>query len=283
VSALPDVPRLDAATARARTDRFKENAAGLWAELVSLYEDGAHIALGYASWESYCADEFDFKKSRAYQLLDAGRVQSLLTDSTMVESPNERVARELAPLRNEPETLRETWAEVVDLHGDKPTAAQVKDVVDNKVGRMSVHYSSQTDEWATPQDFFDTVNAEFGFTLDACALESSAKCEHFFSPETDGLAQDWTGTVWMNPPYGDVIGRWVQKAHESATAGATVVCLVPARTDTAWFHDFCFPWEVRFIRSRLRFGAADASAPFPSCLVAMGARFWQRAYGWDWR
>jgi phage N-6-adenine-methyltransferase len=148
---------------------------------------------------------------------------------------------------------------------------------------MAVHYSSETDEWATPQDFFDVVNAEFSFTLDVCALDASAKCEHYFTPEADGLAQNWTGTCWMNPPYGDVIGDWVQKAYKSSQAGATVVCLVPARTDTAWFHDYCLPGEVRLIRGRLRFGAADASAPFPSCLVVLGPDVEQRAFGWDWR
>jgi phage N-6-adenine-methyltransferase len=155
-------------------------------------------------------------------------------------------ARQVAAV---PEPVFEEYVE----QADKPSRA----------GLMAVHYSSNTDEWATPQDFFDVVHAEFGFDLDACALPSSAKCERYFAPEQDGLAQDWTGTVWMNPPYGDVIGRWVQKAHESALAGATVVCLVPARTDTAWFHDYCLPGEVRLIRGRLRFGDADGERPVP--------------------
>jgi phage N-6-adenine-methyltransferase len=179
------------------------------------------------------------------------------------------------------------WTEVVEQHGPQPTAADVREVVEQREERtrprLDVHFSSATDEWATPQDFYDVVNAEFRFDLDACALDSSAKCERYFTPETDGLAQEWTGTVWMNPPYGDVIPQWVEKAHRSAVAGATVVCLVPSRTDTAWFHDHCFPGEVRFIRGRLRFGGADASAPFPSCLVVLGPHIEQRAFAWDWR
>jgi hypothetical protein len=88
----------------------------------------------------------------------------------------------------------------------------------------------------------------------------------------------------MNPPYGDVIVHWVKKAWESAQAGATVVCLVPARTDTGWFQDYCLDQgEVRFLRGRLRFGNADASAPFPSCLVVLGPNVERLAYGWDWR
>lgn len=153
-----------------------------------------------------------------------------------------------------------------------------------EAGKMAVHYSSATDEWATPQDFFDTVNAEFVFDLDVCALDSSAKCSRYFTPESDGLAQTWDGTVWMNPPYGDAIVHWVRKAWESAQAGATVVCLVPARTDTGWFQDYCIDQgEVRFIRGRLRFGTADASAPFPSALVVLGPGITPRAFGWGWR
>ena len=127
--------------------------------------------------------------------------------------------------------------------------------------------SSATDEWATPQDFFDRLNAEFGFTLDVCALPESAKCEAYFTPETDGLAQDWRGVCWMNPPYGREIGRWMRKAWESCIAGATVVCLVPARTDTAWWHDFAMRGEIRYVRGRLKFGNAKNSAPFPCAVV----------------
>lgn len=133
---------------------------------------------------------------------------------------------------------------------------------------MAVHYSSATDQWATPQAFFDKLNAEFGFELDVCADSCNAKCPRYFTRETDGLAQDWTGVCWMNPPYGREIGRWMRKAYESSvTGGATVVCLVPARTDTAWWHDYAAKGEVRLIRGRLKFGNAKANAPFPSAVV----------------
>lgn len=131
----------------------------------------------------------------------------------------------------------------------------------------AVHFSSATDLWATPQPTFDALNAEFGFEVDVCALPENAKCPRYYVPAEDGLAQEWRGKCWMNPPYGRVIGKWVRKAYEAALAGATVVCLLPARTDTAWFHDYCQKGEIRFLRGRLKFGGSKNSAPFPSMVV----------------
>lgn len=128
-------------------------------------------------------------------------------------------------------------------------------------------FSSATDDWATPQDFFDRLNAAFRFTLDVCASESNAKCPRFFSKEDDGLAKDWKGTVWMNPPYGRGIGDWMRKAYESGIAGATVVCLVPARTDTRWWQNYAAKGEVYFVPGRLKFGSSTTSAPFPCAVV----------------
>jgi phage N-6-adenine-methyltransferase len=134
--------------------------------------------------------------------------------------------------------------------------------------KMAVHFSSATDLWATPQAFFDKYNALFGFETDVCALPGNAKCQNYFTPEQDGLAQDWRGVCWMNPPYGRTIKEWVRKAFESARDnGATVVCLLPARTDTAWWHDYCAKGEVHFVRGRLKFGDAKSGAPFPSAVV----------------
>lgn len=134
----------------------------------------------------------------------------------------------------------------------------------------AVMFSSATDLWATPQWLFDDFNAEFGFTLDACALPSNAKCAKYFTPEVDGLAQDWGGeVVWCNPPYGREIGKWVKKcAEESKKNNTTVVALLPARTDTRWFHEYIYhKAEVVFLRGRLKFGDAKNSAPFPSMIV----------------
>jgi len=132
-----------------------------------------------------------------------------------------------------------------------------------------VLFSSKTDEWETPQALFDELDREFGFTLDVCALPENAKCDLFFTPETDGLSQSWKGHIcWMNPPYGREIGKWVKKAYEESQRGATVVCLLPARTDTRWFHDYIYgKAEIRFLRGRIKFVGAENSAPFPSMIV----------------
>lgn len=132
---------------------------------------------------------------------------------------------------------------------------------------MDVHFSSKTALWATPQDFFDKLNEEFGFDLDVCATPENAKCTRYFTEQDNGPAQCWHGTVWMNPPYGRKIGEWVKKAQESARRGATVVCLVPARTDTRWWHDHVMAGEIRFVRGRLKFGGSKNSAPFPCAIV----------------
>lgn len=160
-----------------------------------------------------------------------------------------------------------------------------------------VHFSSATDMWSTPQDFFDKLNAEFGFTHDVCATEENAKCIRFFTKEDDGLTQQWsarTGPMYMNPPYGNPeykcrencakkrcakrghhnpeykpgIIDWVKKAHAEWCRGVTVVALLPARTDSRWFQNFVLPYaELRFIRGRLKFGGHKNSAPFPSVVA----------------
>lgn len=129
-------------------------------------------------------------------------------------------------------------------------------------------FSSKTDMWATPQDFFDKLNEEFNFTVDVCAIPENAKCEKFFTPEIDGLKQEWTGVCWCNPPYGRDIGKWLEKAYIASTWGATVVMLLPARTDTKWFHEYIYnKAEIRFIKGRLKFGNSKTAAPFPSMVV----------------
>lgn len=132
---------------------------------------------------------------------------------------------------------------------------------------MNVHFSSKTDLHETPKEFFDKLNEEFHFEIDVCALPSNAKCQKYFTPEQNGLEQDWKGICWMNPPYGREIGKWMKKAYESSLSGATVVCLVPSRTDTQWWHNYAMKGEIRFIKGRLKFGGAKNSAPFPSAVV----------------
>jgi phage N-6-adenine-methyltransferase len=130
-------------------------------------------------------------------------------------------------------------------------------------------FSSRTDEWETPQDFFDKLDAEFRFELDPCATLENHKCPFYYDKIADGLSMNWAWAdpVYMNPPYGREIGKWVKKAYETSLQGATVVCLLPARTDTAWWHDYCAKGEVRFVRGRLKFGGSKNRAPFPSVVV----------------
>ena len=135
-----------------------------------------------------------------------------------------------------------------------------------------VMFSSKTDMWETPQAFFDDLDRLFHFTLDACAIPENAKCAVFYTPEQDGLSQRWTGTVWCNPPYGRKIGEWVRKAYQSVVSqdAECVVMLLPARTDTRWFHDYCYMnkfAQIRFVRGRLKFGGGQNAAPFPSMVV----------------
>jgi phage N-6-adenine-methyltransferase len=156
----------------------------------------------------------------------------------------------------------------------------------------ALHFSSKTDDWATPQDLFDRLSAEFGpFAVDVCASEENAKCLNFISKDAvviqeagsagcspglyagDGLSATWHlfRRCWMNPPYGchnGGIGAWVKKAYEESQKGCLVCCLLPARTDTKWFHDYCLPHgHIRFLRGRVKFGGAKHGAPFPSMVV----------------
>lgn len=131
--------------------------------------------------------------------------------------------------------------------------------------------SSATDEWETPQDLFDSLDALYRFDLDVCATNENAKCRTWYTKEMDGLLQHWFlegRAAWMNPPYGRSIGAWMEKAYRESNKGMTVVCLLPARTDTAWFHDWVAEKaEVTFLRGRLKFGGCTNSAPFPSMIA----------------
>lgn len=140
---------------------------------------------------------------------------------------------------------------------------------------MEVHHSSKTNEWATPEDFFDKLNKKYHFTLDPCATKENAKCKKYYTKEDDGLAQSWESeVVFMNPPYGREIRHWIEKAYRESLRGAVVVCLIPSRTDTRYWWDFIFPHasDITFIKGRLKFGDSKNSAPFPSALVEFNKR-----------
>lgn len=225
----------------------------------------------HATFEDYCRDRWGWSREYAFRLSQAAQVADMLP---MGNIQTERQARELAPLLEQPERMREVYQEAVELHGPEPTAKEIREV------RLGVHFSSENEEWETPQDLFDQLDAEFGFELDVCASTENAKCETYYDKAANGLNQPWQGTCWMNPPYGDVIAAWMAKAHDAGDQGATVVCLIPARTDTNWWWDHARYGEVRFLKGRLRFVGAESSAPFPSAVVIFGrpacVKWWER-------
>lgn len=133
---------------------------------------------------------------------------------------------------------------------------------------MKALFTSNDPNWETPQNLYEQLNAEFHFTTDVCATGETAKCEAYYTPETDGLSQTWQGVCWMNPPYGKEISKWLQKAYNESLKGAVVVCLIPSRTDTKYWHDYCMKAaEIRFIKGRLKFGGSTKPAPFPSAII----------------
>jgi phage N-6-adenine-methyltransferase len=135
--------------------------------------------------------------------------------------------------------------------------------------KRSVHFRSEKQTWGTPQEVFDAWDARFHFTVDVCALPENAKCVRYFTPDQDGLQQDWGGEVcWCNPPYGKAIAAWVRKAYEASKAGALVVCLLPSRTGPAWWQTYVLPYaEIHYLPKRLRFVGARKNAPFDSAVA----------------
>jgi phage N-6-adenine-methyltransferase len=132
--------------------------------------------------------------------------------------------------------------------------------------------TSNSNEWETPQDLFDKLNAVFQFDLDVCATDENTKCGQWYTKEQDGLAHEWMDfenkSAWMNPPYGSGITDWLKKAYSENLKGMTVVCLLPARTDTKWFHEWVVgKAEITFLQGRLKFGGCENSAPFPSMIA----------------
>lgn len=128
-------------------------------------------------------------------------------------------------------------------------------------------FATNSIEWATPDSVFAPLAKEFEFTCDVAATKDNAKCATFFSKDNNGLQQQWTGVCWMNPPYGREVKEWVKKAHESAASGAIVVALLPAKTNTNWWHDYVMKYEVRFLRGRPKFNGAKHGLPFPLAIV----------------
>ncbi len=271
--------------------------------------DGRLYRQEYGTFEEYCRERWGMTRQNANRLIAASETV-LVLEPIGSKPENESQIRPLTSLK--PEQQREVWQRAVEsAPNGKVTAAHVEATKREYLaplwsadgesadpepyeddewtppasnGRyMDVHYSSEKGEWETPQDLFDLLDVEFGFNLDVCALVTNTKCEQFFSPEDDGLSQDWgTAVCWMNPPYGDGIKNWMAKAWEASMQGATVVCLIPARTDTGWWWDYCIRGEIRFLRGRLKFGNAENSAPFPSAVVVFRGGS-PDVIWWEWK
>jgi len=134
-------------------------------------------------------------------------------------------------------------------------------------------FSSLRQDWATPRALFEMLHREFHFVLDVCATAETATTPRWIHKSEDALIQDWEKlaigqAVWMNPPYGRKIGDWTEKAYRTARHGSVVVCLLPSRTDTSWWHDYCMKGEIRFLRGRLCFDdKRRGRCPFPSAIV----------------
>jgi site-specific DNA-methyltransferase (adenine-specific) len=144
-------------------------------------------------------------------------------------------------------------------------------------------FSSKTDDWATPTEFFEKLNWRFGpFDLDACASIHNTKCANFFTEAEDGLSKDWEGfTTFVNPPYGRGIDKWIKKAFDESRKDETrVVMLIPARTDTKYWHQYVMRAdEIYFLKGRLKFGECDNSAPFPSAVVVFDGTNQRQIFG----
>ena len=269
--------------ARVLTDEVKADAAALWAKLLGLYEGGAHVALGYASWSDYCAAEFDMGKSHAYRMLDAGRVVGVLeVQSPSGETaeparwrgvgqgiasvsgmpPNEGQARELVPLLDDEAELVATWRELRAKHGEKLTAEKVRWAVGERLRleqRIGTVTSSANAECYTPARYVDAAREVLGgIDLDpaSCAeANETVRARRFYDARTDGLTQPWEGRVWCNPPYGREGPKFVAKAlqeFETGSVPAAVLLLSGYSVDTAWFAPL---WDhvLCFVLGRIRF------------------------------
>ena len=139
--------------------------------------------------------------------------------------------------------------------------------------------TSKKDDWETPKDLFKNLDSLFNFTLDPCASKENALCNKFYTKEDDGLTKDWSNeVVFMNPPYNHMVKKWIEKAYRESLKGAVIVCLIPSRTETKYWHKYIFPFAetIKFIEGRLRFSNSNKDAPFPSAIIVFGSKDWPK-------
>jgi DNA N-6-adenine-methyltransferase (Dam) len=264
-SRAPTKRALSPDDARALTDEVKRDAAALWTKLLALYEGRAHAALGYASWADYCAAEFDMRQSSAYRMLDAGRVVAALeAHSPIGESApaNEAQARELVPLLKDEAELVELWRELRAEHGEQLTADKVRRAVierlqlEQQIGQLT---SSKSAEWYTPPECIAAVREVLGdIDLDPASNEYAQEvvgARRFYDAASDGLAQEWGGRVFLNPPYGRDCPKFVGKLFaefEGGRVDAAIALLSGYSYDTQWFRP-CWGCLLCFGDGRLQF------------------------------
>jgi hypothetical protein len=249
-------------------------------EALAAIRDSRLYRAEHGTFEAYCRERWGMARSRAYQFIEAAAVVALVHNCGHPAPSNESQARPLTVLA--PEQQAAAWAAAVETAPEgKVTAAHVERVVEavqrGESPAMAVHFSSLSPEWYTPPEVVQRVVGLFGrIDLDPCSnsrTEPAVPAERLYVREDDGLSREWHGRVYMNPPYGRELVRWVEKLLAERAAGrvSEAVVLVPARTDTAWCgllreHPHCF------VRGRLTFSAAEHAAPFPSLLVYLGER-----------
>lgn len=302
------VPLMTADEARACVIAINNHLNGARAELLRLYEGRGWSALGYASWRECVVNEFDKSKTHLYRQLEAAHIEQRISPIGEIGTIPEAYIRplsKLSPIEQAPAWIRAR--EIADEEGERmatrhveqavrewkaddqnvftdPQADAYEERVEARNTRVNAGlFSSATPEWYTPQHIIARVIQVFGqIDLDPCSNsadpdEANVPAMSYWTQADDGLTQTWktdpTGytRVYMNPPYGDEIGAWVERlveAYASEEIGCAIA-LLPARTDTAWFQPL-FDYAICFIRGRLKFSGADNSAPFPSVVVYLG-------------
>lgn len=229
-----------------------------------LYRDG------YSNFEAYCEGRWQFSRPRAYQLIDAAQVATAL--STTVDTPpaNEAQARELAPLmRDDEQAVVEVWRDLREAHGDRVTAELVRKAVSRRLRQDKAQpiQSSESNEWYTPREYIDAARAVLGrIELDPAShpiANGIVNAERFYAIDSNGLTQPWTGTIWLNPPYGPLVPAFVQRAVDAHAAGevtAAIILVNSHATDTAWFQPL-WDYPLCFTDHRIDFYSSDTLAP----------------------
>lgn len=242
--------------------------------------DARFYRFTHGTFEDYVRERWGMSRPRAYQLIDAATVHRIV--STTVDTPvlpSEAVAREMAPmLREAAGSIPDVWQESARRAGDQPvTAAVVREVVRERTRSIAPLMLSESDEWWTPQDVIARVLQAFPrIDLDPCSNPGPTRnvpAQRHHDINDSGLDYGWQGRVFINPPYGDSLPSWAEKIAAEAENVTEAIVLVPARTETRWWH--AIPADVLcFFKGRLHFtnGATGQTgpAPFPSAALYVG-------------